>query len=95
MTLKEDGSMNQAHSEMPKYISHKTVWALEIKAIEPCNAISHRLTFADEGYAQLDLTDDHFQRYMPVPGDFYVVYADGYKSISPRKAFLDGYTRKP
>ena len=30
-------------------------------------------------------------RYTPVVGDFWVVYEDGYQSISPRTAFLDGY----
>lgn len=32
-----------------------------------------------------------FARYRPVPGDFLVFYPDGYISISPRQAFLDGY----
>jgi len=27
-----------------------------------------------------------------MPGDYYVVYEDGYKSISPAKAFEEGYT---
>lgn len=30
-------------------------------------------------------------RYQPVVGDFWVVYDDGYQSISPREAFLSGY----
>jgi len=28
-----------------------------------------------------------------VPGDYYVVYDDGYASISPREAFEAGYHR--
>jgi hypothetical protein len=32
-----------------------------------------------------------FARYMPVQGDYYVVYDDGYAAISPKKAFEDGY----
>jgi hypothetical protein len=30
---------------------------------------------------------------MPLPGDYLVIYEDGYRSISPAKAFEDGYTR--
>jgi hypothetical protein len=35
------------------------------------------------------------QRYAPVAGDFWVVYDDGYESISPRAAFLAGYVPEP
>lgn len=35
--------------------------------------------------------DKMFARYRPVEGDYYVVYDDGYASISPRQAFEDGY----
>jgi hypothetical protein len=42
----------------------------------------------------MTLAAEIFARYVPVPGDFYVVYADGYQSFSPRKAFLEGYTRE-
>lgn len=30
-------------------------------------------------------------RYHPKAGDFWLIYADGYQSISPRAAFIDGY----
>ncbi len=33
-----------------------------------------------------------FARYTPVVGDYYVVYDDGYASISPAKAFEEGYS---
>lgn len=73
--------------EMPKYVSHKTVWALEIDSVE-----GHRLTFRDKDYAPTVCDEAMFSRYMPVPGDYYVQYVDGYKSFSPRKAFKEGYT---
>ncbi len=72
--------------EMPRYISHKRVWALEI-----LNVDGHRLVFQEPGYAAFTAPDEMFTRYQPVKGDFYVVYADGYKSFSPRKAFVEGY----
>jgi hypothetical protein len=75
-----------AAMEMPRYVSHKKVWALEIADVDGC-----KLTFADKGYAPVVVPVEMYLRYTPVVGDFYVVYADGYKSFSPRKAFLEGY----
>jgi hypothetical protein len=81
-------------AEMPRYVSNKTVHALEIDTIiEPSHYPYRQLYFRDAGYAPIFASAEMFSRYQPVPGDFYVVYADGYKSISPRKAFLEGYTR--
>lgn len=31
------------------------------------------------------------ERYRPVPGDYWVVYDDGYQAISPKSAFEGGY----
>ena len=81
-----------ASMEMPRYVSHKKVWALEIETVsvgEP-----YRMKPKDAGYAEIMLPAEMWSRYQPVSGDFYVVYADGYKSFSPRKAFLEGYTRE-
>lgn len=75
-------------AEMPRYVSHKKVWALEIDTVN-----GHRLTFRDKGYAPILCDGAMFSRYTPVAGDYYVQYDDGYKSFSPRKAFLEGYTR--
>lgn len=73
--------------DLPLYKSHKTVRALEIKQVD-----GYTLVFASADYPPITVKDELFSRYMPVSGDFYVVYEDGYASISPRKAFLDGYT---
>jgi hypothetical protein len=75
--------------EMPKYTSHKTVWALEIDRVVG----TLELHFRDPGYGPIRVPGPVVSRYAPEPGDFYVVYADGYQSISPRKAFLEGYTK--
>lgn len=77
-----------AAMEMPRYKSHKTVWALEIADVD-----GTVLSFKEPGYASIDAPPELWARYQPVPGDFYVQYADGYKSFSPRRAFLEGYTR--
>lgn len=85
----------QVEAEMPRYMSHKKVWALELSEVwchpDDCG---WRLSFADKGYASIHVGNEMFARYKPVPGDFYVQYEDGYKSFSPRKAFIDGYKRE-
>jgi hypothetical protein len=86
--------MDTVLTEMPRYVSHKKVWALEIDAVgdSDWNANgSRKLIFRDAGYAPIMAPAEMFLRYEPVQGDFYVQYADGYKSFSPRKAFLEGY----
>lgn len=82
-----------AQMEMPRYISHKRVWALEIATIrQPADDEGSRiLTFRDKGFAPIRVPPEMLARYVPLQGDFYVQYADGYKSFSPRKAFIEGY----
>lgn len=75
--------------EMPRYKSHKRVWALKIAAVN-----GRRLSFSDKGYADIDCPDEMFSRYVPVPGDYLVQYeGDGYRAFSPGKVFEEGYTR--
>jgi hypothetical protein len=76
--------------ELPRYKSHKTVWALEIKSVG--GDYKTLLEFVEPGYAPVLAPREIFSRYKPVPGDFFVQYADGYQSFSPRKAFLEGYS---
>lgn len=78
--------------EMPLYQSHKKVRALEIAAVRPAYG-TVILEFAEPGHPPKLIDSKMCARYVPVPGDFYVVYEDGYDSISPRQPFLDGYTR--
>jgi hypothetical protein len=84
--------------EMPVYISHKKVRALEIRSIGAYRAsatdkdgLEREIVFADPGFPRIWVPSDMFVRYTPMPGDYYVLYEDGYASFSPRKAFLDGY----
>jgi hypothetical protein len=79
---------------MPRYRSHKEVHALKIATVE-LNDVRNVATiyFAEEGYAPKEVDPVMFARYFPERGDYLVVYPDGYQSISPRKAFEEGYTR--
>src|SRR5258708_7205035 len=82
--------------EMPRYKSHKVVWALEIAKINRTIPGKVTVSFVDKGYAPItfDEGDPIFSRYKPIQRDFYVVHTDGYKSWSPRDAFLEGYTKE-
>ena len=89
--------------EMPRYKCHKEVHALKIAALEADSVRAQRdnsettggtwITPADEGYAPFHVNREYVTKHKPEVGGYYVVYADGYKSYSPAKAFEDGYTR--
>lgn len=87
--------MSDVSRELPKYQSHKQVWALKIAELNPVlhpNDGSAFMTPAEEGYAPFKLDADYMQKHTPHVGGYYVVYADGYKSFSPAEAFEGGYT---
>jgi hypothetical protein len=89
--------------EMPRYRSHKTVWALKIKSIafdyEQAQAEgretdgSATITPEESGYLPFKVDAAYVRKHDPKAGGYYVVYADGYKSWSPADAFESGYTR--
>ena len=90
--------------EMPKYQSHKKVWALKIKEIvfdsdlakEDGNREtdgSATITPEEEGYAPFKVDAAYCHKHKPQAGGYYVVYADGYKSWSPADVFEEGNTR--
>ena len=80
-------------TKMPRYRSHKEVHALKIAQVLVVNPDgSATLVIDDEGFGHVGVEKEVVSRYMPVPGDYLVVYEDGYRSISPAKAFEEGYT---
>lgn len=89
-------------AEMPRYKCHKEVWALKIAAIDFDRDAAQRenretdgsatIAPAEKGYAPFRVDHDYVRKHKPEAGGYYVVYADGYKSFSPAKAFEDGYT---
>ena len=89
--------------EMPRYKSHKEVWALKIAKIEP--ACGDRpatiqdnwdggaiVTPVEEGYAPFRVDCEYVRKHDPKSGGYHVVYQDGYTSWSPAEAFEGGYT---
>jgi hypothetical protein len=83
-------------AELPRYKSHKSVWALKIKSIEDPNHAtdgSRLMYFEESGYSPICVDGEYMSKHKPQIGGYYVVYADGYKSWSPAQAFEEGYTR--
>lgn len=92
-----------AMRELPKYDSHKQVWALKIGKIifhaagedEAKNGAA-TISPVDQGFAPFSVDRDWVDRNKPkdgssMEGGYYVQYKDGYKSYSPAAAFEDGY----
>jgi len=79
--------------EMPKYVSHKKVWALKIKDIQVLDdAARFVLTPEESGYAPFEVSPEYMEKHKPTVGGYFVQYADGYKSFSPAQPFEEGYT---
>lgn len=74
---------------IPRYKCHKEVGALKIKTVSKNGC---ELTF-EETDKQININASMIARYTPQIGDYLVIYDDDYKSISPAKAFEEGYTR--
>lgn len=95
--------MDNVSRELPKYQSHKKVWALKIKEIVFDSDLaktenretdgSAMITPKEAGYAPFKVDHAYVSKHMPKAGGYYVLYKDGYKSWSPAEAFEGGYTR--
>ena len=96
--FKDGGIM--CEMEMPRYVCHKRVHALEIERVEyetgkkPQNETDGGafLFPKDNRFFRFLVGFDFVQKHNPQAGGYYVVYEDGYKSFSPKKAFEDGYS---
>jgi hypothetical protein len=79
--------------EMPRYKSHKQVWALKIKSVGLDEDGGAFIIPEEKGYEEFKVDQSYVDKHKPQAGGYYVVYPDGYKSWSPAKAFEDGYTK--
>lgn len=74
------------------YQSIKIVKAGEITDVVPCGCC---VRDADGTIVLRIFEEGMTARYQPVAGDWWVVYDDGYQSISPKAAFGSGYVAMP
>ncbi len=91
-----DGIVTQ---EMPKYKSHKIVWALKIKSIVRDGEGENResdgsaiITPEDDGYGPFRVEHEYLRKHTPQVGGYFVAYKGGYRSFSPADVFEEGYT---
>lgn len=85
---------HQAAIELPRWRSHKTVYADKIVGIQTTETeghVTHAWNLACG--AVVSIGPEVTARAAPVLGDYYVQYEDGYQSWSPAKAFEEGYVR--
>lgn len=81
---------------LPRYKCHKQVRALKLaEGIVVHSNGSATLHFADSKFEPLTVPKEVISRHIPMPGDYLVMYDDDYTSISPAKAFEQGYTLIP
>ena len=73
---------------MKQFISHKVVHAAQIVSISLRPDAAMLLTLDDNQRVPHPGTT----KYTPFVGDYYIVYKDGYRSLSPKLAFEEGYT---
>lgn len=84
--------MIQPDAELPEWQCHKVVRAAKITSVKPMGA-SGLFTLELEGGLEVHVTYVYYQKHQPTAGNYYVRYEDGYESLSPPKAFEDGYKR--
>ena len=79
--------------ELPRYQCHKVVHAIKIGKVEINFDKTATLFPEEKGWEPFTVSDEYVARHHPEAGSYYVVYDDGYESLSPAKAFEDGYSR--
>ncbi len=88
--------------QLPRWQSHKKVWADKIVGISKADNNQQPVMPDDSGIvwhlacgAFIHVSFALIARGSPSVGDYYVLYEDSYQSWSPAKAFDSGYTRLP
>lgn len=83
----------QVQRPLPRYRSHKEVWALKIADVSSEDVNGQvKLAFEDERFSDHFVSAEYVRKHSPKPGGYWVKYADGYESWSPAEAFEAGYT---
>ena len=91
---------DKAVAALSQFKCHKIVSAAKILVVDPATItleVSPNTDFP-LGQVVVRVEPNLFARYMPKPGDYYVVYNAGkpneYRSISPALEFEEGYDPK-
>jgi hypothetical protein len=80
--------MTEPTDALQQFQSIKKVRAGEITEVRAMGC----LVRGSDGEPSMRYYDqDTTRRFTPSAGDFWIAYPDGYQSLSPRKAFVEGY----
>lgn len=78
-----------------KYIANPVeVEAFRIEAVAQPTPLGHRSLLLDNESTVI-CTREMAARYIPVPGDYWVVQQDGYEYVNPAAVFERKYSRVP
>jgi hypothetical protein len=91
-------------SSLPLWKCHKVVRAAPIRAVYPAEGDGSKsapegwMVYLDggpapDGFPSVFVKSEVFVRGLPMPGDYFVIYDDGYQSWSPKKTFEEGYSQ--
>ena len=80
-------------TELPIYQCHKKVRAAKITGFRSNGIPEAPDILLGEVGAIVSHLPDWYAKNKPSIGDYYVLYEDGYASISPAKPFESGYTK--
>lgn len=81
-----------AKVEIPQYRCHKVVRAAKITQFRGNGTDTPDIVLGEIG-GIVSESEYWMKKHTPAVGDYYVMYEDGYTSVSPAKAFEEGYTR--
>lgn len=84
--------MDNRHSRLPLYQSHKQVRGGKIVDIKHFGPSSSSILTLHNG-AQRRVSSEYVEKHDPQIGGYYVLYEDGYESWSPAEAFENGHTQ--
>lgn len=77
--------------ELPKYKSHKEVYAIKINKIST-SSLNENICDIETELGVIKVSKQFIIKHDPKIGGYYVQYQDGYESYSPASAFEEGYS---
>lgn len=81
---------------IPTYQCHKKVQAFKIGKVSKLQVAPRQFDLllepVDTTFPLVRVDKAWGKQHDPKPGDYLVIYADGYKSVSPAEAFEEGYS---
>ncbi len=83
-----DANLSWAEKNLTAYRSHKVVRAAKIVGVNIETGVITML-----GGQHFQASQPFLAKHRPAENDWLIVYADGFASISPNAAFVNGYTR--